>query len=75
MNLEELKNAWVDAGTKVSDLNAELNQALIDETKSEEVVGLQAQLKTARAKRDGLKDQVVNMEAEQIDNESVILTV
>lgn len=69
MNLEELKNAWVDAGSKVSDLNAELNQALIDETKSEEeVVGLQAQLKTARAKRDGLKEQVVNMEAEQIEN-------
>ncbi|MEY8498916.1 phage major capsid protein [Enterococcus avium] len=67
MNLEELKNAWVDAGSKVSDLSAELNNALIDDSKNEEdVLDLQAKLKTARAKRDGLKEQVVNMEAEQI---------
>ena len=69
MNLEELKNAWVEAGNKVGDLNAKLNAALIDDTKSEEdVLSLQNQVKTARAKRDGLKEQVTNVEAEQIAN-------
>lgn len=69
MNLEELKNAWVEAGSKVSDLNATLNAALIDDEKSEkDVLDLQAQVKTARAKRDALKEQVVNMEAEQVSN-------
>lgn len=69
MNLEELKNAWVEAGTKVSDLNAQLNAALIDDTQTEDdVLNLQAQVKAARAKRDGLKEQVANMEAEQVLN-------
>lgn len=69
MNLEELKNAWVEAGTKVSDLNAQLNAALIDDTQTEDdVLNLQAQVKAARAKRDGLKEQVTNMEAEQVLN-------
>ncbi|WP_373200932.1 phage major capsid protein [Enterococcus sp. HMSC072H05] len=69
MNLEQLKNAWVEAGSKVSDLNAQLNAALVDDAKTEEdVVSLQAQVKAARAKRDGLKEQVANMEAEQVLN-------
>lgn len=69
MNLEQLKNAWVEAGSKVSDLNATLNSALIDDSKNEEdVLSIQAELKTARAKRDGLKEQVVNMEAEQVES-------
>ena len=69
MNLEELKNAWVEAGSKVSDLNASLNAALINDEKTEQdVLDLQAQVKTARAKRDALKEQVVNMEAEQVEN-------
>lgn len=69
MNLEQLKNAWVEAGSKVSDLNAQLNAALVDDAKTEEdVVNLQAQVKAARAKRDGLKEQVANMEAEQVLN-------
>ena len=69
MNLEQLKNAWVEAGSKVSDLNAQLNAALVDDAKTEEdVVALQAQVKAARAKRDGLKEQVANMEAEQVLN-------
>ncbi|MBL1224795.1 phage major capsid protein [Enterococcus sp. BWR-S5] len=69
MNLEQLKNAWVEAGSKVSDLNAALNNALIDDSKGEEdVLSIQAELKTARAKRDGLKEQVVNMEAEQVES-------
>lgn len=67
--LEELKNAWVEAGEKVTDLNAELNAALVDDAKTEEdVKALQAKVVTARAKRDGLKEQVINMEAEQVVN-------
>lgn len=69
MNLEQLKNAWVEAGSKVSDLNAKLNAALVDDAKTEdEVLDLQTQVKAARAKRDGLKEQVTNMEAEQVLN-------
>ncbi|MDT2403638.1 phage major capsid protein [Enterococcus avium] len=69
MNLEQLKNAWVEAGSKVSDLNAKLNSALVDDAKTEdEVLDLQTQVKAARAKRDGLKEQVTNMEAEQVLN-------
>ncbi|MCD5028688.1 phage major capsid protein [Enterococcus asini] len=69
MNLEQLKNAWVEAGSKVSDLNAQLNAALVDDAKTEdEVLDLQTQVKAARAKRDGLKEQVTNMEAEQVLN-------
>lgn len=42
---------------------------MVDDKKTEEdVVSLQAQVKAARAKRDGLKEQVANMEAEQVLN-------
>lgn len=69
MNLEELKNAWVEAGNKVGDLNAQLNAALVDDTKTEEdVLALKNQVTTARAKRDVLKEQVTTMEAEQVAN-------
>lgn len=67
MNLEELKNAWVEAGSKVSDLNAKLNTTLIDESSTEEdVKALKAELANARAKRDTLKEQVTNVEAEHV---------
>lgn len=67
MNLEQLKNAWVEAGTTVSDLNAKLNQALIDDATTEsDVVDIKNKLTNARAKRDMLKEQVVTTEAEQV---------
>lgn len=67
MNLEELKNAWVEAGSKVSDLNAKLNTTLIDDSSTEEdVKALKTELANARAKRDTLKEQVTNVEAEQV---------
>ncbi len=37
MNLEQLKNAWVEAGSKVSDLNAQLNAALVDDEKQKKM--------------------------------------
>lgn len=67
MKLEELKNAWVEAGSKVSDLNAKLNTTLIDDSSTEEdVKALKTELANARAKRDTLKEQVTNVEAEQV---------
>lgn len=59
MNINELNDAWIQAGQKVSDLNAKLNTALVDdEVSADEIKNMKAERDNAMLKRDGLKEQL-----------------
>lgn len=59
MNINEINDAWVQAGQKVSDLNAKLNTALVDDEKSaEDIKDLKEKRDAAMVKRDALKEQL-----------------
>ncbi|MEC6747338.1 phage major capsid protein [Marinilactibacillus sp. XAAS-LB27] len=67
--LENAKNAWVAAGDLVLDLSEKVQASLLDDEVSEhDVKALKAKLDAARAKRDIAKDEVTNLEAEQVAN-------
>jgi HK97 family phage major capsid protein len=72
MNIEQLKATWISAGQKVSDLQASLNMALVDDEKTEDDINaLNSQLKAAKAKRDTAKemyDDTVNEQAQAAFN-------
>jgi HK97 family phage major capsid protein len=72
MNIEQLKATWISAGQKVSDLQANLNMALVDDEKTEDDINaLNSQLKAAKAKRDTAKemyDDTVNEQAQAAFN-------
>lgn len=70
MNINEINDAWVQAGQKVSDLNAKLNTALVDDEKSpEDIKNLKEERDSAIVKRDTLKEQLdmAREEAEVVD--------
>ena len=59
MNINEINDAWVQAGQKVSDLNAKLNTALVDDEKSpEDIKNLKEERDSAVVKRNVLKEQL-----------------
>lgn len=66
MNVNELNNAWIASGQKVEDLNAKINNALMDDDFSQDDFKA---LKDSRdqevARRDGLKDAVANARAQE----------
>ena len=66
MNVNELNDAWVAAGQKVADLNAQINAAVLDDQFDEKQF---AELKNKRDKetvrRDALHEQVDQARAEQ----------
>lgn len=66
MNVNELNDAWVAAGQKVADLNAQINAAVLDDKFDENQF---AELKNQRDKetvrRDALHEQVEQARAEQ----------
>ena len=65
MNVNDLNDAWVAAGQKVADLNAQLNAAVLDDQFDEKQF---TELKNKRDKetvrRDALHDQVEQARAE-----------
>lgn len=64
-SLNELNNIWINAGHKVSDLNAEMQQMLVDDTVSaEQIQAKQQELATAKAVRDAAHEQLVDAQAE-----------
>lgn len=68
MNLGKLKDAWIEAGSKTSDLQNELSIALLDDDVSaEQVKDLQIKVEAATAKRDGLKQQADRLENQQVE--------
>lgn len=67
MNLNELNTAWVEAGNKVSDLNAKISLAAVDDSVSvDDIKDMKKQRDDARERRDTLKEQVENARAEQV---------
>lgn len=59
MGINELNNAWISAGQKVSDLDAKLNAAAVSDTfDTKSFNDLKAKRDAAKAQRDALKDQL-----------------
>ncbi|MCX2455628.1 phage major capsid protein [Lacticaseibacillus nasuensis] len=69
MNINELNDAWVAAGQKVADLNAKINNMVMDENSTEEdITAAKSDRDNARSRRDTLKEQVENARAEEVAN-------
>lgn len=67
MGINELNDAWISAGQKVSDLDAKLNAAAVsDSFDTKSFNELKAQRDTAKAQRDALKDQLEEARANEI---------
>lgn len=67
MGINELNNAWVEAGQKVSDLNDKLNVALMDDSFDQAAFAdLKEQRDHAKERRDALKDQLNEARAVEV---------
>ena len=67
MGINELNNAWVEAGQKVSDLNDKLNVALMDDSFDQAAFAdLKEQRDHAKERRDALKDQLNEVRAVEV---------
>lgn len=59
MGINELNDAWIEKGQKVSDLNAKLNAAVLDDSfAKDKFAELKEQRDNAKAQRDAIKDQL-----------------
>ena len=68
-NVNKLNDAWIASGQKVSDINAKLNAAVLDEGFDEKAFNeLKASRDTEVARRDALKDQLDTARAEEVVN-------
>lgn len=68
-NINKLNDAWIASGQKVSDINAKLNAAVLDEGFDEKAFNeLKASRDTEVARRDALKDQLDTARAEEVVN-------
>lgn len=69
MGINELNDAWISKGQEVSDLNAKLNMAVLDDNFSKDKF---AELKERRdnlaAQRDAIKDQLDETRAMEVKN-------
>ena len=69
MGINELNDAWISKGQEVSDLNAKLNMAVLDDNFSKDKF---AELKERRdnlaAQRDAIKDQLDEARAMEVKN-------
>ena len=67
MGINELNNAWIEAGQKVSDLNDKLNVALMDDSFDQAAfTDLKEQRDHAKERRDALKDQLNEARAAEV---------
>ncbi len=72
MNINQLNDAWIEKGQKVSDLNAKLNAAVLDDNfAKEEFAKLKEQRDNAKAQRDAIKDQLDEARALEVKNMKV----
>lgn len=68
-NINKLNDAWIASGQNVSDINAKLNAAVLDEGFDEKAFNeLKASRDTEVARRDALKDQLDTARAEEVVN-------
>lgn len=67
MGINELNNAWIEAGQTVSDLNEKLNVALLNDSYDQAAFAdLKEQRDQAKARRDALKDQLDEARASEV---------
>ena len=67
MGINELNNAWIEAGQKVSDLNEKLNVALMDDSFDQAAFAdLKEQRDQAKQRRNALKDQLNEARAAEV---------
>lgn len=67
MDINTLNNLWVEAGHNVEDLNEQINNALNDDNFSAEAFSdLKDKRDNAKARRDALKDQLVEAQAQAV---------
>ena len=67
MDINTLNNLWVEAGHNVEDLNEQINNALNDDNFSAEAFSdLKDKRDNAKARRDALKDQLVEAQAQTV---------
>ena len=67
MDINTLNNLWVEAGHNVEDLNEQINNALNDDNFSPEAFAdLKDKRDNAKARRDALKDQLVEAQAQAV---------
>lgn len=69
MKINELNDAWIESGQKVSDLNDRMNVALNDDNVDmDDYKALKAQRDTEKERRDALKDQLEEARAMEVLN-------
>lgn len=69
MGINELNDAWIAKGQEVSDLNAELNAAVLDDNFSKDKFAeLKEQRDNLTAQRDAIKDQLDEARALEVKN-------
>lgn len=67
MDINTLNNLWVEAGHNVEDLNEQINNALNnDDFSAEAFADLKTKRDNAKAKRDALKEQLVEAQAQTV---------
>ena len=67
MDINTLNALWIEAGHKVEDLNEQINNALNDDSFTAEVFEeLKNKRDTAKVRRDALKDQLVEAQAQAV---------
>ena len=67
MDINTLNNLWIEAGHDVEDLNEQINNALNnDEFSPEAFADLKAKRDNAKAKRNALKEQMVEAQAQVV---------
>lgn len=69
MGINELNDAWISKGQEVSDLNAKLNMAVLDDNFSKDKFAeLKEQRDNLTAQRDAIKDQLDEARALEVKN-------
>ena len=69
MGINELNDAWISKGQEVSDLNAKLNTAVLDDNFSKKKFAeLKEQRDNLTAQRDAIKDQLDEARAMEVKN-------
>lgn len=69
MGINELNDAWISKGQEVSDLNAKLNTAVLDDNFSKDrFAELKEQRDNLAAQRDAIKDQLDEARAMEVKN-------
>ncbi|OTA88464.1 phage major capsid protein [Limosilactobacillus reuteri] len=69
MNINQLNDAWIAKGQAVSDLNAELNAAVLDDNfAKDKFAELKAKRDNLTAQRDAIKDQLDEARALEVKN-------